>query len=95
MIDFAALMNFAFENRLYESEVHGIEHWHQVEYNGLLLAKKTGADIDVVRLFAIFHEGTTHQKRFGITRCSFSISFPHTSQIIFFIPYSFLIYISF
>ena len=35
MIDFAALMNFAFENRLYESEVHGIEHWHQVEYNGL------------------------------------------------------------
>ena len=50
MIDFAALMNFAFENRLYESEVHGIEHWHQVEYNGLLLAKKTGADIDVVRL---------------------------------------------
>lgn len=56
MIDFAALMNFAFESRLYESEVHGIEHWHQVEYNGLLLAKKTGADIDVVRLFAIFHD---------------------------------------
>ena len=56
MIDFAALMNFAFENRLYESEVHGIEHWHQVEYNGMLLAKKTGADMDVVRLFAIFHD---------------------------------------
>jgi len=56
MIDFAALMNFAFESRLYESEVHGIEHWHQVEYNGLLLAKKTGADMDVVRLFAIFHD---------------------------------------
>ena len=47
MIDFASLMNFAFENRLYESEVHGIEHWHQVEYNGMLLAKKTGADMDV------------------------------------------------
>ena len=56
MIDFAARMNFAFDSRLYESEVHGIEHWHQVEYNGLLLAKKTGADIDVVRLFAIFHD---------------------------------------
>ena len=56
MIDFAALMNFAFESRLYESEVHGIEHWHQVEYNGMLLAKKTGADFDVVRLFAIFHD---------------------------------------
>ena len=49
-------MEHAFESRLYESEVHGIEHWHQVEYNGLLLAKKTGADIDVVRLFAIFHD---------------------------------------
>ena len=56
MINFAALMEHAFESRLYESEVHGIEHWHQVEYNGLLLAKKTGADIDVVRLFAIFHD---------------------------------------
>ena len=49
-------MEHAFESRLYESDIHGIEHWHQVEYNGLLLAKKTGADIDVVRLFAIFHD---------------------------------------
>lgn len=56
MIDFAALMNFVFESRLYESDVHGIVHWHQVEYNGMLLAKKTGADMDVVRLFAIFHD---------------------------------------
>ncbi|MCQ2054605.1 MAG: hypothetical protein MJY82_04860 [Fibrobacter sp.] len=56
MIDFAALMEYAFENRLYESEIHGIEHWHQVEFNGLLLAPKTGADIDVVRLFALFHD---------------------------------------
>lgn len=56
MLDFAALMEYAFENRLYESEVHGIEHWHQVEFNGLLLAPKTGADMDVVRLFAIFHD---------------------------------------
>lgn len=56
MINFAALMEHAFESRLYESDIHGIEHWHQVEYNGLLLAKKTGADIDVVRLFAIFHD---------------------------------------
>lgn len=56
MLDFAALMEYAFENRAYESEIHGIEHWHQVEYNGMLLAQKTGADIDVVRLFAIFHD---------------------------------------
>jgi uncharacterized protein len=56
MIDFAALMNYAFENRPYESEIHGIEHWHQVEFNGLLLAPRTGADMDIVRLFAIFHD---------------------------------------
>ncbi len=56
MLDFAALMEYAFENRLYESEVHGIEHWHQVEFNGLLLASRTKADVDVVRLFAIFHD---------------------------------------
>lgn len=56
MLDFTALMEYAFENRLYESDVHGIEHWHQVEFNGMLLAPKTGADIDVVRLFAIFHD---------------------------------------
>ncbi len=56
MLDFAALMEYAFENRIYESDIHGIEHWHQVEFNGLLLAPKTGADMDVVRLFAIFHD---------------------------------------
>lgn len=56
MFDFTALMEYVFENRPYESDVHGIEHWHQVEYNGLLLAPKTGADITVVRLFSIFHD---------------------------------------
>jgi uncharacterized protein len=57
MIDFALLMNYAFENRPFESEVHGIEHWHQVEYNGMMLASRiAGVDVDVVRLFAIFHD---------------------------------------
>ena len=57
MIDFAALMDYAFANRPYLSDVHGIEHWHQVEANGLLLAGRVaGVDVDVVRLFAIFHD---------------------------------------
>ena len=56
MIDFAAIMEHAFANRPYESDIHGIEHWHQVEYNGMMLALRTGADIDIVRLFAIFHD---------------------------------------
>ena len=49
-------MEHAFANRPYESDIHGIEHWHQVEYNGMMLAPRTGADIDIVRLFAIFHD---------------------------------------
>lgn len=56
MIDFAAIMEHAFANRPYESDIHGIEHWHQVEYNGMMLAPRTGADVDIVRLFAIFHD---------------------------------------
>lgn len=36
--------------------VHGPDHWRRVERNGLLLATRTGADIAVVRLFALFHD---------------------------------------
>lgn len=56
MIDFTGLLDYAFEQRLYDSSYHGLEHWHQVEFNGLLLASRTGADITVVRLFALFHD---------------------------------------
>lgn len=38
------------------SSLHGPEHWRRVERNGLLLATRTGADIAVVRLFALFHD---------------------------------------
>ena len=56
MIDFSGLLDYAYEQRLYDSMYHGLEHWNQVEFNGLLLASKTGADITVVRLFALFHD---------------------------------------
>lgn len=36
--------------------VHGPDHWRRVERNGLLLATRTGADLTVVRLFALFHD---------------------------------------
>ena len=36
--------------------VHGPDHWRRVERNGLLLATRSGADIAVVRLFALFHD---------------------------------------
>ena len=54
--DFSALQDYIFSHRLFESERHGLPHWKQVESNGLLLATETGADIMVVRLFALFHD---------------------------------------
>ena len=36
--------------------VRGPDHWRRVERNGLLLATRTGGDIAVVRLFALFHD---------------------------------------
>lgn len=38
------------------ASVHGPDHWRRVERNGLLLATRTGADPDVIRLFALFHD---------------------------------------
>jgi uncharacterized protein len=36
--------------------VHGITHWARVLENGLLLASHTGAQTQVVALFAVFHD---------------------------------------
>lgn len=36
--------------------VHGPAHWRRVERNGLLLATRTGANTDIVRLFAALHD---------------------------------------
>ncbi|HSJ02920.1 MAG TPA: hypothetical protein VK956_10725 [Verrucomicrobium sp.] len=36
--------------------VHGADHWRRVERNAIVLATQTGASVDVVRLFAIFHD---------------------------------------
>jgi len=36
--------------------IHGWPHWVRVRENGLRLAEATGADIQVVELFALFHD---------------------------------------
>jgi uncharacterized protein len=36
--------------------VHGPSHWRRVERNGLLVATRSGAIEDIVRLFAVFHD---------------------------------------
>ena len=35
---------------------HGVPHWARVLDNGRILARRTGAQIEVVELFAIFHD---------------------------------------
>lgn len=39
-----------------KTQLHDPEHWRRVELNGLLIASHSGALVDVVRLFAIFHD---------------------------------------
>jgi len=36
--------------------IHGLAHWARVLENSLRLAKSTGAKIEVVQLFAVFHD---------------------------------------
>jgi len=36
--------------------IHGPGHWKRVERNGLLIASHNGAVVEVVRLFAYFHD---------------------------------------
>ena len=38
------------------SVIHGAGHWMRVLYNGRMLAKETGANLNVVELFAIMHD---------------------------------------
>ena len=35
---------------------HGPDHWRRVESNGIMLADSNGADLLVVKLFAVFHD---------------------------------------
>lgn len=36
--------------------VHGVNHWARVLENGLRLSEQTGANIEVVQLFAVLHD---------------------------------------
>ena len=52
-----ALLNHLLEQfPLGNSSIHGEDHWMRVLYNGRLLAKETGANLNVVELFAVLHD---------------------------------------
>ena len=57
LIDFKRLWEIVIEQfPLGIHSIHGPRHWKQVEKNGLMLAKETGADEIIVKLFSIFHD---------------------------------------
>jgi uncharacterized protein len=57
MHDFPAIMRVILaEYALPVRGDHGVVHWARVMENGLRVAERTGADLEVVRLFALFHD---------------------------------------
>ena len=56
MITEALLRTLVDRLALPPSGLHGIYHWARVLENGRRLAESTGADLDVVELFAVFHD---------------------------------------
>ncbi len=56
-IDFQSLWNVVSAPFAAQAwSLHGPDHWRRVERNGLLLATRTRANLNVVRLFALFHD---------------------------------------
>lgn len=56
-INYNDLKAYAIDNlEISPSSIHGPSHWERVERFGLYLSQKSGADQNVVRLFAIFHD---------------------------------------
>lgn len=43
--------------------VHGVSHWARVYQIGSELAKRNGADLRIVRLFALFHDSKRENER--------------------------------
>jgi uncharacterized protein len=56
MIPPALITTILSQYRLRLEGTHGVSHWARVLENGRRLAADTGADLEVVELFAIFHD---------------------------------------
>lgn len=44
------------EALLFDSSLHGLKHWRNVEKIGMFLCQRSGADVEVVRTFAYVHD---------------------------------------
>ncbi|MDM8564987.1 HD domain-containing protein [Candidatus Halobeggiatoa sp. HSG11] len=56
-INFKKLWKIVTKNKVrINSHIHGPEHWARVERNGLYICEKNGADKEIIKLFALFHD---------------------------------------
>ena len=57
-IDYDALWTavISADHRRDRHTVHGPDHWRRVERNACIMATQTGVIVEVVRLFALFHD---------------------------------------
>ena len=44
------------DTEIWQSPIHGLEHWERVKKFGLLIAKQTAADLAIVEYFAYLHD---------------------------------------
>lgn len=57
MHDYRAIMRAILEGYVLPPRgYHGVVHWARVAENGLRIAEDNGGDLEVVRLFALFHD---------------------------------------
>lgn len=57
MHDHARILSFILERyTLPRRGYHGVVHWARVYENGVRLVASTGADVEIVALFALFHD---------------------------------------
>ncbi len=63
MIDWQRIADYVEDQfTLGKITLHGPDHWQRVEAFGLALAPVTGADVELVRLFALLHDGWRHHE---------------------------------
>jgi len=62
---------------LFNSPIHGINHWNRVDRNGLYLCEFTGADKQVVSYFAFLHdsmrENEWSDRQHGVRAAEFAV----------------------
>ena len=63
------------------SVIHGKDHWMRVLYNGRMLTRETGANLNVVELFSIIHDckrdNDDYDLEHGRRAAEYAVSYTH------------------